>query len=525
MSFNLNDVEDPAEPVPALSEIQGLILRGYNLNYIRYSIFTIRNVAGIQRLCKDLLPGSNALINITTAEPWEKDARPGGKYIKPPYCFNIAFTYAGLNQLIGYNNCTEVYNNSYGLFKLYQDGALKNPGIIGDKADSAPDKWWLRSGGWLDPDEKPKPDGSDLHVQISLYANNSEDRETYYQRFLDMIPHAEGMPAMEAVFEKDSDPLPAGDQYIHFGYKDSFSQPRLSKVPWNKTKERLLLGISTVDDRPIVPPYNFAISLQQGPDGPGYNAHPFLENGSFAAFRLLYQDVKAFNAFINDKKHNAGPELVAAKMCGRWFDGTPLEVSPQGPDATLKDFDYTNFNYHTPTPNQQGVRQNDDLGQLCPYAAHIRRTNPRDDTSVKGNTDEAASRRIMRRASPYGPDYDPNEPEGIQRGLIGLFICASLSQQFQFIMQTWVTQNNFRVDDKSPNRSGFDPLFGPPDDKTGAYNEFDYLPDGTPPPPYKQLTGLGRFVRTDGSMYLFLPGVTALGYISRGEIPPLGPAN
>ena len=85
-------------------------------------------------------------------------------------------------------------------------------------------------------------------------------------------------------------------------------------------------------------------------------------------------------------------------------------------------------------------------------------------------------------------------------------------------MGQWISSGGFRNPDKSPNTSGIDPLFGPqlsdgdPDDHQFAYN----TGNGT----YKELPGLTRFIRTDGSLYLFLPGIAGLKYISEGKIPP-----
>jgi hypothetical protein len=124
----------------------------------------------------------------------------------------------------------------------------------------------------------------------------------------------------------------------------------------------------------------------------------------------------------------------------------------------------------------------------------------------------------MLRAGPYGPDYVENEPEGIQRGLAGLFICANLSEQFVFIMDSWIRQGGFRSEDDSPNASGFDPLFGPPNKSISDYNEFDYLP-GNSGDSYVKMKGLERFIRTDGSLLLFLPGIKALEDLSNGVIP------
>jgi len=115
------------------------------------------------------------------------------------------------------------------------------------------------------------------------------------------------------------------------------------------------------------------------------------------------------------------------------------------------------------------------------------------------------------------PPYKAGEPKGIQRGLVGLFIGASLNDQFQFVMSQWISNGSFRFPDKSPNSSGIDPLFGPqsndpdPDNKYFAYN----AGNGN----YKTVPGLERFIRTDGSLYVFLPGIAGLKYLSEGTIP------
>jgi len=519
-SLNLTGIDTIAEPIPKLNDVQGLILRGYNLPYVRYVIFTINDIEGARRFCKQILPGSNALLNVTTAQPWQD-----GK--KPPYCLNVGFTAAGLKKLINQGQFDTVKSKSLNYFNVFDGDAAEIADRIADTGTSASEHWWKNAGGWLSP-VPPAVDGSDLHIQVSIFAHGSDSLDFYYQTLLKMVPAGTNGPAMNAVFFKDSEPLLQGDDYIHFGYKDSFSQPRLTSVPWNTTQGKLLGGKSTVDDRPVVPIDQFVIAINKFPTPSNPNnckPHPLLENGSFAAFRLLYQDVKAFNKYVNSATDGTSAELVAAKMCGRWFDGTPLVVSPDKPNPNLKDFDYTNFNYLYRTDNQKGDRKNDDLGQLCPYAAHIRRTNPRDDVKVKGNmkpdgtASYAETRRIMRRAGPYGPDYKEGEEGEVKRGLVGLFICANLNEQFVFIMDLWIKQAGFRPDnDKSPNSSGCDPLFGP-DKSTPPNNEFDYLPDGATDQPYKRMPGLERFIRTDGSLFLFLPGIKALEDISNGIIP------
>nr|WP_294936224.1 hypothetical protein [uncultured Flavobacterium sp.] len=496
----------------AMEDVQGLILRGYNFPNIRYLILSIKDIDGARKFCADLASGTGpGGLCVTNAVPWENR-------IKPEYCLNIGFTYAGMEKLIGKDNCKVVsFWSSDEVFKSFRQGAVADANAIGDTGESAPANWW-KNGGWL-PETAPSSDGSELHIQITLFTQTPENREEYYLQLLGMISETASGPAVVPVYYQDSDPIIVdGDpEYVHFGYRDSLSQPRIEGVLWDDPMVKRLMGSSTIDDRPKVPADRFVISRTAS----DYNAHTLLENGTFAAFRLLYQDEAKFNEFITSDP-TTPPELMAAKMCGRWRDGTPLVVSPDKEDKDLgkpgsKNFNFTNFNYLTATPNQPGDTSSDADGLRCPYASHIRRANPRDDSSVTGNNDNAEKHRIVRRASPYGPIYDPAEKSGVQRGLVGLFIGAVLDFQFRFVSRIWFDLGGFRNPDASPNQSGVDPLFGPQvaDVNPGHDTVFAYNDHGT----YKKIPNMTRFIRTDGSLYLFLPGLQGLKSLAQGIIP------
>jgi deferrochelatase/peroxidase EfeB len=209
-------------------------------------------------------------------------------------------------------------------------------------------------------------------------------------------------------------------------------------------------------------------------------------NGSFAAYRILQQHVDQFEDCLKDEARKTGlsRELLAAKICGRWRNGAPLVLSPQFDYAVdeqmLNDFDYID----------------DTLGYRCPFGAHIRRTNPRDD-EIAANV--GSKHRIIRRGMPYGPPYDPQTPyDGHERGLLGLFICVNLRDQFEFIMKNWINQGGFHghlpVDVK-------DPMMGP-----------GYLP--IPGPSGTTTIQLSQFITTRGGAYCFLPSKTGVKYIA-----------
>ncbi|MDQ4010786.1 MAG: hypothetical protein M3228_08845 [Actinomycetota bacterium] len=123
-------------------------------------------------------------------------------------------------------------------------------------------------------------------------------------------------------------------------------------------------------------------------------------NGTFAAFRVLEQDVDAFAEFIDEQASANGmsKELIEAKLCARWSNGTPLALSPDSdtlnppiPSDALNDFDY----------------EGDERGYRCAVGSHIRRMYPRGQR-VAGNGGHL--HRIVRRGIIYGPPYDPAHP-------------------------------------------------------------------------------------------------------------------
>ena len=76
--------------------------------------------------------------------------------------------------------------------------------------------------------------------------------------------------------------------------------------------------------------------------------------------------------------------------------------------------------------------------KICPFAAHIRKTNPRDDLIVtfKANID---NRRIMRRGIQFGPELTPEEQKSGKtlkdRGLIFACYQTSINTGFAFVQE------------------------------------------------------------------------------------------
>jgi deferrochelatase/peroxidase EfeB len=135
----------------------------------------------------------------------------------------------------------------------------------------------------------------------------------------------------------------------------------------------------------------------------------------------------------------------------------------------------------------------------------MRRNNPRNAPIAGGS---GLSHRIVRRGLPYGPPFDPSNPDdGIERGLLGIFIGVSLKDQFEFLMSQWVNSGLFAA-----GLSGTkDPILG---DNAGGTGRFVIPVAGAKP---IVITGFSRLVQTRGAAYAFLPSLTAIQYLSKAS--------
>jgi Dyp-type peroxidase family len=201
--------------------------------------------------------------------------------------------------------------------------------------------------------------------------------------------------------------------------------------------------------------------------------------------RKLEQDVEGFWEFIAaEAGHDRDRQKwLAAKILGRWPDGTPVVLSPDAPrPERCKDLGWLNeFTY-----------AHDFDGFACPIGAHIRRTNPRD--SMDREWRFSNRHRIIRRGMPYASNRE--------RGLVFACYQASIERQFEFVQSQWCGDGNaFGL--------GSDPDFigGGPNGKMTI--------QGTPP----TLVPMRRFVTTRGGDYFFAPGIRGLRYIA-GQSQP-----
>jgi deferrochelatase/peroxidase EfeB len=233
-------------------------------------------------------------------------------------------------------------------------------------------------------------------------------------------------------------------------------------------------------------------------------------NGSFACFKIAMTDVVGFERFLQSHKDKIDPELLAAKICGRWRNGVPLALSPDtdSPPGGLPLAQLNNYEY----VNADG--SGDPKGLRCPVGAHMRRINPRGQPvtgqGLPGGSNN--THRLIRRGMPYGLAYDPTQPyDGIERGLLGYFINSSLENQYEFVLSQWVNDSEFAGAVRLPPKSK-DPMVGAQDPAESIF----VIPQADGAPALK-ITGFSSFVTTRAAAYCFLPSISAFKFISQLE--------
>ena len=438
-----------------LSDVQGLVVRGYTMPNARHLVLRVDSAADARGFLGSLVDGTPDRPQVTTAVPWTQ---------KPDCCLNLSLTPAGLRAL-------GVPAESMTTFpEDFLQGAAARAEIVGDVGPSDPSQW------------RPVFTDPGFHLLLSLFASSPQALE---RATLDLL--AGSAPGLTELDRLDAALLPA--RVDHFGYVDGISQPTIDQAP----------PTGPPDSLPTSPTGAFLLGHPSQFTGFSYPVpapDALGRNGSFAAFRMLAQDVDAFSEMLAEQSAVTGlsEEYLAAKLCGRWRNGTPL-VLASGTDRpaplameALNDFDYVGDFA-------------DERGERCPLGSHIRRMYPRGSEVAGGGPHK---RRIVRRGLTYGPPHDPHRPrDGQERGVLGLFIGVSLTDQFEFLMAEWAGDGLFAP---GLGRSQ-DPFLATRD---GAVNSFRLpVPGGR-----TELTGLPRVVTTRGGAYCFIPSVTAIRHLA-----------
>jgi Dyp-type peroxidase family len=391
---------------------------------------------------------------------------------------NVGFTHEGL-KAIGLSQ------RSLDSFpEAFRAGMRERASLVGDLGPHAPEHW---EGGL---------GGPDMHAMVAIRTDSDENREEALR-----ILRAEMEPigGVEIRFIQDTRALAhengIGSEGRHFGFADPISQPAIGggPVPYHPGD-----GVLEPDGtwRPLKPG-EFLLGCEDeiGPDGTlTPEPRELRMNGPFLVFRKLYQDVAAFRRFLATAAKSlygddgeANQELGAAKLIGRWRSGCPLDLSPDrdDPEIAADPERRNNFTY-----------AGDDEGLRCPLGSHLRRSNPRATTLVRHTA--VRRHRLLRRGVEYGPLLPDGalEDDGVDRGLVNMFINADIERQFEFVQNEWMKGGEF---------IGLDPEEQDPINGVGGEGSLLSVPGAKRP----FVFDLPTSVTVKGAEYLFVPGVNA----------------
>ncbi|RYC65969.1 dyp-type peroxidase [Xylaria longipes] len=434
-----------AAPRPLdINNVQGDILEGMGKKHQGFFFFRVKSgqASGFRDDLRSLMP---LITNTAEAKKFhqtinegKKEAAKNGK----PFPLiensgvNIAFSKKGLVALAVTDDIGDPF---------FEKGMFDDAGNLGDDVT----KW--------DANFK-----KEIHGVITVAANS----KIVLERTLDQIKKVFRVGHRDVTIEEVTRLLGqtrpgAEDGHEHFGFNDGLSQPAVQNVDAGV--------ISEPGEKPVR--QGVILLGREGDDGlvvPGGSTTPVKRpswalDGSFLVFRYLKQLVPEFDTFLEANPLDvppiqapgdpSGAELLGARLVGRWKSGAPVDLTP------LRD--------NPAFAHRQDFRFDQKNQERCPFAAHVRKTNPRGDLPPGGTE----IRRIIRRGIAFGPEVTKEERKAkrssddakLERGL--LFVCyqSNLGNGFHFMQQSWANNKAFPPTTQSnPNVPipGIDPIIG-----------------------------------------------------------------
>lgn len=493
------------EPLLALDDIQGNAIPGFLKDHQHFIFFSITEVSSAKAYLTKMNSRLSTASEVLLAHAaWKKmRERLGHDPEAAHYVFlNIAFSAEGLRKMTSTAEVEEFEDVAF------KKGLKERSGYIGDpgtKAEPGHISRWV-IGGTSNP-----VDG--------VFIMASDDLQWLLDEAKKLTAEVSSH-GMKIVYLDRGDvtkaPKPGHEQ---FGFKDGISQPairgRWPKYPWDFVSPRTFPADKAFDTvradfsepgKRLIWPGHFIFGYgRQKPDDPRIydsadqpKGPAWSTNGSLVVYRRLRQNTGDFWRFVEDTvkslakkypKSSPDKQRFAALLIGRWAPGTPLVRSPDK-DMAITDDGLNYFSYAQkqtpPLPGDSAPNSADPDGLLCPLGAHIRKVNPRDQTTDQGFAERTPPRSILRRGITYEATSD-------DKGLIFVAYQSSVVNQFEFLMNQWVNKPN-----APRNHSGQDPIL------TQRRGRVFYL---TIENAVEEISIPSAFVIPTGGEYLFSPSI------------------
>ncbi len=289
--------------VLALDDVQGNILNGYGFGHAVHLLLHA-DTAEAARQCLRQVED-----RVTNAVRWSRDDRPRTT-------LNVAITHRGFERLGLPPALLDRFPEAFR--ELPRDRAAE----LGDVGRSDPEGWDEHLGT------------GHVHLALTVCARERDDLSAEWRRLREEV---EAIPGLTVAVEQETHDL--AHRREHFGYADGFSQPDIEGVerpshhraPWDSG-----VGVPLPDGG--WEPVKLGEFLLGHPDEDGQvDTEPdadLVRNGTYVVNRKHEQDVPRFRELLAEASRRTGlsEELVAAKVMGRWRDGTPLATQPRRTD-------------------------------------------------------------------------------------------------------------------------------------------------------------------------------------------------
>ena len=409
---------------------------------------------------------------------------------------SIGFTHAGLEALGVPDSYLRVFGRRT---RAYTLGAVRRSVLLGDGAESGAPNW------------RPEFAQDHAHVLLSWHGNPDAAKQ-HARRFtahwlaaFRSLRRGRGAapstrpPVLHRLLEGEHLSAPPGrdGHWIHFGFRDGLSEINIERdrPPADKDEPpdrrdhalgALLLG--EIDDA--------GSNLYALPTAPK-KVREFFRHSSFGVLRKMEQNLEAFEnqigvwqtALAGQYSEPVSRDFVKAKLCGRWPSGEQLlpgDLVPTG--GLVLDL------------------KRDPHGQGCPFGSHVRRMHAPPD---RNEPDHALVRPLQRRSMPYGPAaWNGPWNDGVKRGLLGHFFCASIEDQFEHLVGQWAARP---LPGAAAGDRALDPLIGP-HDEAGAT-----LAVPLKHRPTQYLKGFAAWTTTLGTAYAWYPGKKGLNALLKDD--------
>jgi Dyp-type peroxidase family len=524
----------PLEPELELSDIQGIVVPGFLKPH--QTLLAIRVATDVHL---DAYRAFLAQLKVADGAETLKDRRLARKAADVKTRLRehhvvftaIGFTYLGLRRLVP--GASEIPSAAF------KHGMARRSELLGDPTDPTreghPKNWIVgRMGAEID----------------ALIVVAGDDRGDVSKEAMQL---ATALTGLGVIVESQDGDVRGGDMagHEHFGFNDGVSQPGIRGRASRKSDDFVTARHVDPSELPaawlygypgqeLVWPGEFVFGYPAtSPDplipGPIANCGPsWTRNGSFLVYRRLRQDVVAFWTTMRDEAARlaALPGFdgitdvhLASLLVGRWPSGAPINRVPAGDVPALGDdaLASNNFVFDADTPvlklaggktDHYPSAEADPAGITSPWAAHIRKVNPRDSASDIGGASSTLSKRILRvgisfgeslpEAAKYGGAPDP---AGGNRGVLFLSIQSSIEEQFEFLQSRWIN------DESRPKMpGGHDMIVG----QNGAAADgirrctlFGGLAQ-------TEVRASSQFVIPTGGAYLFVPSLSCLRHVVSG---------